>query len=62
MDTITLSEVLAQGISHEQYLKAVHKGQIIRLKRGGNGRETILDARSPYLLRRGIQNHKTASQ
>lgn len=61
-NTITLKEVLAQGISYEQYLKAVLKGQIIRLRRGVYGADTILDARSPYLLHRDIQSHKQATQ
>ena len=61
-NTLELKEVLAKGITYEQYRKAVLRGQIIVLRKGIFGTSTLVDANSPYLLSRDRLNQSKAFQ
>lgn len=49
-NTIEYKEVLAMGISHNEYKRAVNRGEIIVIRRGSMGTPTLIDSNSRYLL------------
>lgn len=49
-NTIEYQEVLAMGISHNEYKRAVIRGEITVIRRGSMGIPTLIDSNSRYFL------------